>query len=308
MDRKDLLGSEAMVRRKGISRLVSVAATVVRGMLLLVLAHPVAMAADSCGNGVLDRDEACDDGNRVAGDCCSPTCTIEETDLGCAGACRCATCDDGIDNDGDGRIDAEDPECATLADLQRFAWIDTGAFSVAGTAPSPAVGPRGEGEPAAALGLVCSAPAPEASVCDAAGHRVAGAIDGIRSIPGVTVEPDRDGASIGELSFGSGSQVVDVGSLAVAPGEELVLHGEADSVVVIRVESEVRFGRGAGVRLAGKLVPERVLWVLLPGSSLDLDADVYFVGTVLADDLARVSTGERVTWDGAALGATGGRS
>ena len=30
-----------------------------------------------CGNGVLDHGEQCDDGNTVAGDCCSPTCQFE---------------------------------------------------------------------------------------------------------------------------------------------------------------------------------------------------------------------------------------
>jgi len=33
--------------------------------------------AHICGNGVLDLGEQCDDGNLVAGDCCSPTCTFE---------------------------------------------------------------------------------------------------------------------------------------------------------------------------------------------------------------------------------------
>lgn len=31
----------------------------------------------SCGNGTQDSGEACDDGNTVAGDCCSPLCTFE---------------------------------------------------------------------------------------------------------------------------------------------------------------------------------------------------------------------------------------
>lgn len=37
----------------------------------------------ACGNGVVDGGEACEDGNVRAGDCCSPTCTIEPV----AGTC-----------------------------------------------------------------------------------------------------------------------------------------------------------------------------------------------------------------------------
>ncbi len=52
----------------------------------------------TCGNGVVDGDDACDDGNAVAGDCCSTSCTFENgscasdgnpctTDHCAAGAC-----------------------------------------------------------------------------------------------------------------------------------------------------------------------------------------------------------------------------
>src|SRR5207245_2547445 len=67
---------------------------------------------DVCGNGVLDVGEQCDDGNKLAGDCCSPTCTFEPlgspctdrnpcTDDACNGAGVClgtpnlALCNDG---------------------------------------------------------------------------------------------------------------------------------------------------------------------------------------------------------------------
>jgi cysteine-rich repeat protein len=36
-----------------------------------------ATASPICGNGVVDPGEQCDDGNTVAGDCCSPACTVE---------------------------------------------------------------------------------------------------------------------------------------------------------------------------------------------------------------------------------------
>lgn len=58
----------------------------------------------TCGDGVLDPSEECDDGGVTEGDCCSPTCRLE----------GCALCDDGVDNDGDEKTDyPEDPGCAS---------------------------------------------------------------------------------------------------------------------------------------------------------------------------------------------------
>lgn len=51
---------------------------------------------NSCGNVVVDFGEQCDDGNTIAGDCCSPTCTFETSATVCrtsAGECDAAeTC------------------------------------------------------------------------------------------------------------------------------------------------------------------------------------------------------------------------
>src|SRR5438552_18504574 len=44
---------------------------------------------DVCGNGVLDVGEQCDDGNKLAGDCCSPTCTFEPLGSPCTAASVC---------------------------------------------------------------------------------------------------------------------------------------------------------------------------------------------------------------------------
>ncbi len=50
-----------------------------------------------CGNGMLDPGEACDDGNQIAGDCCSPWCAFEPVTTVCrpaANDCDVAeTCD-----------------------------------------------------------------------------------------------------------------------------------------------------------------------------------------------------------------------
>ncbi len=51
---------------------------------------------DPCGNGVVDPGEACDDGNDIAGDCCSPSCQFEAAGTACADSTVCngdETCD-----------------------------------------------------------------------------------------------------------------------------------------------------------------------------------------------------------------------
>src|SRR5439155_1750704 len=54
-----------------------------------------------CGDGVLDPDEQCDDGNREDGDCCSSSCQLEPATTVCrpaAGSCDAAeTCDGASD-------------------------------------------------------------------------------------------------------------------------------------------------------------------------------------------------------------------
>ncbi|MCA9773425.1 MAG: DUF4215 domain-containing protein, partial [Myxococcales bacterium] len=119
--------------------------------------------AEICGNGRLDGDEECDDGNFVDLDGCAFDCTWE--DLGCdcqdtdgdayadpigecegsdlelCGAVDCddadpavhpgagEVCDDGIDNDCDGDVDAADADCSgscTDADGDGYA-IEGGA-------------------------------------------------------------------------------------------------------------------------------------------------------------------------------------
>ena len=46
------------------------------GLLLCFTAHE-ASAAAQCGNGLQEESEACDDGNTIAGDGCSPSCQCE---------------------------------------------------------------------------------------------------------------------------------------------------------------------------------------------------------------------------------------
>src|SRR5262245_35306528 len=53
----------------------------------------------ACGNGITTQGEQCDDHNTVDGDGCSATCQLQDI------------CTDLIDNDNDGRIDCDDPDC-----------------------------------------------------------------------------------------------------------------------------------------------------------------------------------------------------
>jgi len=58
-----------------------------------------------CGDGLVEGDEECDDGNTIDGDGCSAACETEggpETD-----------CGDGVDNDADGLVDCADSDCAS---------------------------------------------------------------------------------------------------------------------------------------------------------------------------------------------------
>jgi cysteine-rich repeat protein len=54
-----------------------------------------------CGNGVRSAPEECDDGNTADGDGCPATCAFTELD-----------CSDCTDNNSDGLVDALDPDCA----------------------------------------------------------------------------------------------------------------------------------------------------------------------------------------------------
>jgi TQXA domain-containing protein len=87
-----------------------------------------------CGDGIVGPGEQCDDGNTADGDGCSPTCQLaycgdgivnqptEECDDGnnlngdgCSPSCELTEiCTDQQDNDDDGLVDCNDPECGCL--------------------------------------------------------------------------------------------------------------------------------------------------------------------------------------------------
>ena len=93
-----------------------------------------------CGNGIVDPGEQCDDGNQVNSDGCEANCTLptcgngildagEQCDDGarngtpgdgCSSLCRSTElCNDLLDNDGDGLVDCEDPDCGSCPPIQR---------------------------------------------------------------------------------------------------------------------------------------------------------------------------------------------
>ena len=71
----------------------------------------------ACGNGAVESGETCDDGNNVDGDGCNATCAVEpgylcSSDSPSVCSQQEGNCNDGLDNDGDGQIDAADSDCA----------------------------------------------------------------------------------------------------------------------------------------------------------------------------------------------------
>jgi cysteine-rich repeat protein len=81
----------------------------------------IAVTTPSCGNGHLTIDEQCDDGNTIAGDCCSATCQFEAATTSCNDELVCTinnTCDGaGVCSEGDSSpCDDADPCTADSCD------------------------------------------------------------------------------------------------------------------------------------------------------------------------------------------------
>jgi cysteine-rich repeat protein len=99
--------------------------------------HPTKPNASMCSDGnFCTTGEQCVGGSCVGGVAAvcndDDTCTTDtcEPTIGClfevgVESPACESCADGIDNDGDGVIDAENPNCSTFYQLQRYAIIGT---------------------------------------------------------------------------------------------------------------------------------------------------------------------------------------
>lgn len=251
------------------------------GVLLLwtaVLAMPA--SATTCGNGQVEDGEDCDDGNTHPGDCCSPRCKVEESYLGCAGECLCDTCDDGVDNDDDGLVDANDPECATLSDLQRVSL----AARTGSLRPPPA---RDDDQLTCLASRALPMSAEDDGLCDQANDAA--------SIAGIRIA-ELDGAPLAELisasgdderllSFDSGTSILTLDRLELAIGTRLRLIGSSDSTVVIQIAGDLILDADARVSVDGGLRADRVLWNLAGNRGVvRFGPRTSMAGTVLAPE------------------------
>ena len=73
-----------------------------------------AQAANLCGNGVVDREERCDDGNRSGGDGCTQYCE-PEYGFTCEGAVCSSVCGDGVKAGDEGCDDPKTPDYCSAA-------------------------------------------------------------------------------------------------------------------------------------------------------------------------------------------------
>jgi cysteine-rich repeat protein len=101
---------------------------------------------------------------------------------------------------------------------------------------------------------------------------------------------------------GEGIVVIDMAQLKVSHGANLTLKGNADDVVMLRVnEGRMKFGYGASLTLDG-LVPENVL-IYADGSRCRVSPGVVGAGTIFCPDANRFIIGSGVDWSGTFLGA-----
>src|SRR5207244_3859190 len=90
------------------SRLLGSSTSVLILLLALGLSAPTRAPAQTCGNGVVEAPEQCDNGNTLSGDCCSATCQNEADGGVCDDGNACtssATCASGV------CVGSGDPRC-----------------------------------------------------------------------------------------------------------------------------------------------------------------------------------------------------
>lgn len=111
------------------------------------------------------------------------------------------------------------------------------------------------------------------------------------------------------VTLGGGLQVLDVDRVHLSGRARLRVQGQDDTVLVVRVSSDLRMGARAAVILEsngaglGSLSTDRVLWVVeQPRSRASLGPLAQFAGTLLHTGRRGIRIGSAVTVDGAAFG------
>jgi cysteine-rich repeat protein len=102
---------------------------------------------------------------------------------------------------------------------------------------------------------------------------------------------------------GDGVAVVDMNGLKISHGATLTLKGNADDVVMLRInDGRLKIGYGARVMLDG-LVPGNVL-IYADGSRCRVSPGVIGAGTIYCSDAGRFIIGAGVNWSGTFLGSS----
>jgi cysteine-rich repeat protein len=146
--------------RRGGGRLY--AGTQGRGVQVIEIPQP------ACGDGVVQAGEQCDDGNEATGDCCSPTCQVQNVGSACpedGNPCSSDACDAGGTCAHPARPDGtacSDGDACTRTDAC-LAGICAGADPVECPAPGPC---RAEGTCDPGTGTCSNPPGPDGAACD----------------------------------------------------------------------------------------------------------------------------------------------
>lgn len=177
-----------------------------------------------CGNGVVSPGEDCDDGNTAGGDACPSTCRNGEL-----------SCDDCVDNDDNGLVDAADPACEPVEMTLVRAKVDDarGKLQLVGAVAVP-------GGLAGTMHLVMG---------DAGGAAFCGPVGELATAKG--------GRYVMRGSAGTGSLVAKLssrrGGTVTLRGRGLDLSGLDDSAMRFGLRiGEARFAAGGAFRKRGR--------------------------------------------------------
>ena len=126
----------------------------------------------TCGNGVREADEQCDDGNTTDGDCCDASCRLEES-----AACAPAGCTTSADCTGDGYCEKAPGDCAgagacrqqpgaCIGVLEPVCGCDGRTYVNACEAARAGVSVRAEGRCEPRCGTIAGISCPEGQFCE----------------------------------------------------------------------------------------------------------------------------------------------